>query len=217
MAAVVALQLSADTSAAAGGGGVAAAGGGSAMAAAITGAMGGAGGLAGFGGGGGGGGFGEGLPMYSGHGLSLLLRHQLIVLAHTDLLRVCHGHEANVTASTLELLARASRRLSACTPTLAAGAATLAPSELQAMQADLGKLQAAVEAAKGTVTNERAPLPPPDGPELRGSASHPLFERLCGLPSVEALAGEGREPPVVLPVRLSCVPDQVTREPEPSP
>ena len=104
MAAVVALQLSADTSAAAGGGGVAAAGGGSAMAAAISGAMGGAGGLAGFGGGGGGGGFGEGLPMYSGHGLSLLLRHQLIVLAHTDLLRVCHGHEANVTASTLELL-----------------------------------------------------------------------------------------------------------------
>ena len=60
------------------------------------------------------------------------------------------------------------------------------------------------------MTNERAPLPPPDGAELRGSASHPLFERLCGLPSVEALAGEGREPPVVLPVRLSCVPDEVT-------
>ena len=206
MAAVVALQLSADAN----GGAAAAAGGGSAMAAAISGAMGGAGGLGGFGAGGGGGGFGEGMPMYSAHGLSLLLRHQLVVLSHTDLLRVCHGHEANVTASTLELLSRASRRLSACTPTLAAGAATLAPSELQAMQADLGKLQAAVDAAKGTVTNERAPLPPPDGAELRGSASHPLFERLCGLPSVEALAGEGREPPVVLPVRLSCVPDEVT-------
>ena len=130
MAAVVALQLSADAN----GGAAAAAGGGSAMAAAISGAMGGAGGLGGFGAGGGGGGFGEGMPMYSAHGLSLLLRHQLVVLSHTDLLRVCHGHEANVTASTLELLSRASRRLSACTPTLAAGAATLAPSELQAMQ-----------------------------------------------------------------------------------
>jgi hypothetical protein len=113
---------------------------------------------------------------------------------HQDLLRVCHGQDANVTASTLELLARASRRLSACTPALAAGAATLHHGELHAMQADLEKLQVAVDAAKGTVTNERAPLPPPDGAELRASATHPLFERLCDLPSVEQLVQHGVYP-----------------------
>ncbi len=99
-----------------------------------------------------------------------------------------------MTASTLELLARASRRLSACTPALAAGAATLHHGELHAMQADLEKLQVAVDAAKGTVTNERAPLPPPDGAELRASATHPLFERLCDLPSVEQLVQHGVYP-----------------------
>ena len=183
------------------------------MAAAISGAMGG-GRLAGFGGGGGGGG-------WRGHAHVLRARAELAApppahrAAHTDLLRVPRP-QANATASTLEHRTRLASALRMHAHPRA-GAATLAPSELQAMQADLAKLQGAVEAAKGTVTNERAPLPPPDGPELRGSASHPLFERLCGLPSVEALAGEGREPPVVLPVRLSCVPDQVTRSPEPSP
>lgn len=195
LAAIIALQLSADDA-----GSGPPPGSASAMAAAISGACGCSSGSS-F--------VAQGMPMYSAAGLALLLRHQLIVLSHQDLLRVCHGQDANVTASTLELLARASRRLSACSPTLAAGAATLGPTELEAMQVELEKLRIAVEAAKGTVTNERAPLPPPDGSELRASALHPMFERLSDLPSVEGLAGEGREPPVVLPVQLSAVPDEV--------
>ena len=61
-----------------------------------------------------------------------------------------------------------------------------------------------IAAAKDAVTTERAPLKPPGSShgELQGSAKHPFFERLAEVGSIEHLAGDHREPPIVLPVEL---------------
>ena len=55
-------------------------------------------------------------PVYSADGLELLLKHQLIALATKDLTAVGNASNLSVSPSTLELLSRASRRLSAHSP-----------------------------------------------------------------------------------------------------
>ena len=119
---------------------------------------------------------------------------------------------AGVSASALELLARATRRLSVSSARLAAGAATLAASDLATMETEVRELVTGIAAAKDAVTTERAPLKPPGSShgELQGSAKHPFFERLAEVGSIEHLAGDHREPPIVLPVELSLVPDAVS-------
>eukprot|EP00966_Prymnesium_polylepis_P205390 4759615-Prymnesium_polylepis.1 len=68
---------------------------------------------------------------YTGGGLALLLRHQFIALATQDL-----QQSQPPTQSVLELLLRASRRCSASSAQLAAGAASLSATDLSAMQRD---------------------------------------------------------------------------------
>ena len=52
-------------------------------------------------------------PGYTADGLALLLRHQLCVLSHQDLLRAQAAEPAAITPAALELLSRASRRFTA--------------------------------------------------------------------------------------------------------
>ena len=112
-------------------------------------------------------------------------------------------------AASLELLMRSTRRLSASSPRLARGAVSLAPSELDGMLTQLRTLSGAIGDAKAVVTTELGPITPPPMDEVRGSATLPYFDRLTDLPDVEGLAGAAREPPVVIPIQLSVVPDKV--------
>jgi len=83
------------------------------------------------------------------------------------------------------------------------------PFSFQGMLTQLKTLARAIGEAKSVVTTELGPITPPPLDEVRGSAALPYFDRLSSLPDVESLAGAAREPPVVLPVKLSSVPDTV--------
>lgn len=92
---------------------------------------------------------------------------------------------------------------------LAAGAASLRPADLAAMQNDVDELSRLLEIAKKLFTTEGTALQPPAVSEIRGDTRYPYFDRLAQFGSVEALAGQLLEPPIVLPVELSSVPDAV--------
>ncbi|KAL1530323.1 hypothetical protein AB1Y20_001232 [Prymnesium parvum] len=141
---------------------------------------------------------------YNGAGLSLLLRHQLIVLTMKDLqMGVPQTH------STLELIQRTSKRCSASSAMLASGASSLTASDLAAMQRDLDAIEGLVKTAKRTFTTEASAVQPPAVREIRGDTRYPFFDRLSNYHSVEELAGKVLERPIVLPVDLSLVPDNV--------
>ncbi len=70
---------------------------------------------------------------YSRGGMALLLRHSLLALAFDEMR--ARFPTAPPPTATLELLGRATRRLSACSAGLAAGAATLPAVDLRALQA----------------------------------------------------------------------------------
>jgi len=141
---------------------------------------------------------------YNGAGLSLLLRHQLIVLTMKDLqMGVPQTH------STLELIQRTSKRCSASSAMLASGASSLTASDLAAMQRDLDAIEGLVNTAKRTFTTEASAVQPPAVREIRGDTRYPFFDRLSNYHSVEELAGKVLERPIVLPVDLSLVPDNV--------
>jgi hypothetical protein len=53
------------------------------------------------------------------------------------------------------------------------------------------------------------PATPPLGGELRGPASFPLLDRIADMESVEHLAGDFVEPPIVIPVPLTEIPSVV--------
>ena len=146
-------------------------------------------------------------PSYSADGLELLLKSQLLTLASKDL---AHALQLNgsVAPPALELVSRSARRLSASSPRLARGAATLAPSDLHALQGAVERLDAQLAAAKAAA-NQRMPLPPPSAPEIVGSALFPLLDAAAASPNVEALAGDTYEPPIVMPVELTSVPEAV--------
>ncbi len=155
---------------------------------------------------------GAAVPSYSNDGLSLMLRHQLLLLAQADLRAATKNAPAGmppISAADGELLAKACSRLSACSPALAAGAATLSSAELTTMMTELDAVRKDVEVARSFGTVSRPGLGMVGEKGLKGPTLHPLFDRLQALPDVEKLAGDAREPPVVLPVELSLVPDSV--------
>ena len=99
---------------------------------------------------------------------------------------------AGVSASALELLARATRRLSVSSARLAAGAATLAASDLATMETEVRELVTGIAAAKDAVTTERAPLKPPgSSPAAAGLGEAPVLRRLAEV-VIEHLAGDHR-------------------------
>jgi len=147
------------------------------------------------------------VPSYSSDGVELLLKQQLLNLGAMDLRMALEKH-GSVPVSAIELLSRAARRLSASSPRLASGAATLAPSDLHALQGAVERLDAQLNAAKAAA-NQRMPLPPPASPELKGSALFPLLDDVAASPNVENLAGDAYEPPIVMPVELTAIPETV--------
>ena len=52
-------------------------------------------------------------------------------------------------------------------------------------------------------------MQPPEEGNVRGTAYHPLFDRLAEKADTETLAGASVEPPVVMPVPLSSLPETV--------
>ena len=148
-------------------------------------------------------------PVYSGDGLELLLKHQLLLLATKDLSMAGNAAEAVVTPTVLELLSRSTRRLSAHSPRLAAGAATLAPQDLATMQSHVSQLTALISEARAITSTMHMPLSPPVG-EVHGTALFPNLDKVAASPNVEALAGDLHEPPILMPVALSSVPNTVT-------
>ena len=112
----------------------------------------------------------------SSDGISLMLRHQLSVMAHQDLLRAQAAEPGSVTPGVLEMLSRAAGHLSACTNWLHAGAITLAIPDLEAMQGEIAQLMGAVTNAKANSTSQQSPVQPPaeNGMVRRRSPSYPL-------------------------------------------
>ena len=116
-----------------------------------------------------------------------------------------------VAASVIELLSRAARRLSAHSPRLAAGAATLAPADLSVLQGSVTSLITLLDEARNVTSTQRMPLPPPEpsAGEVRGTALFPHLDKVAANVDVESLAGDTAEPPILVPVNISQVPDSV--------
>ena len=114
---------------------------------------------------------------------------------------------------------RASRRLSASSAQLAAGARTLDAGTLALMREQISSLRTAAERARAVATTERAALPPPqqqpprggiagDCGDVVGSTRHLLFDRLADDTDVEPFAGAELSSPLIMPVELS-LPEQI--------
>ena len=151
---------------------------------------------------------------YTAAGITLLLRHQLIVAAHNDLHSL--PPKQKLPPATLELLDRASRRCSVSSRALAEGAASLGAAELQSMQADVAGFRAAIGIFQADAPAGLAALPPPDvaAEAIRGSPRQPGFSLFAECESVDELAGAQVERPIVMPVDLSFVPWRVRSLPE---
>ena len=147
-------------------------------------------------------------PVYSADGLELLLKHQILVHATKDLTTAAKLSASSITASVLELLSRGTKRLSAHSPRLAAGASTLSPADLTVLRAHVLYLNTLLAQARDSMTTQQKPLPPPSG-EVRGSALFPHLDKLAANPNIESLAGDDVEPPILMPVEITSVPDKV--------
>lgn len=116
---------------------------------------------------------------------------------------------SKLSATELELLTRATCRCSASTAARVVGASSLGAAELRCMQSELHALQATLTHQGADSTTAEGAVRPPESGALSGSALHPNFGRLRELAPVDQLKGEDVEKPIVMPVELSLVPDEV--------
>ena len=150
---------------------------------------------------------------YTTDGVALILRHQLTVLALADLDRagLTQPRAPPLAVGTLELLIRAARRCSASTAARVAAAEKLGAAELRAMISDLTTFESTLATLRRRGLPTAEAMAPPDAAELAASPLLPGFGRLRDTSPVDALAGPRVDPPIVMPVQLSLIPDRVCR------
>ena len=79
------------------------------------------------------------------------------------------------------------------------------------LHGDVEALNKLLGEARDANTTQRMPLPPPEpsSGEVRGTALFAHLDRVAANVDVEKFAGDGIEPPILLPVKLSHVPESV--------
>jgi len=95
-----------------------------------------------------------------------------------------------------------------CIPHQVLGASSLGAPELNCMRQELTTLKTTIMSLRRVYLVSDA-LAPPETAALVGSARIPNFGRLRDVSSVEGLKGTQVEKPIVMPVELSLVPDEV--------
>ena len=153
-------------------------------------------------------------PEFTLSSFQLLLQAQLCALTIPNM-RVVAERGVALPPSTTELLRRACHRLTVTSPELLQGGTSLPLAELGRLQKVEKEARLQVDRIAALPSDQRThstPLPPPPATEkLVGSFVHPLFDWLLPDGSVDDdVLGDTHEPPMVLPVEISLVPDSVS-------